>query len=390
VPAAAEEQRDLVAVAQSDHAGGVQAAAPVGVDRGAGQGRLPGSFSHQLEDLDRGVIVVQHVPLRRLPDQLRERRSEVQRDGLHDVPLGRGRQRDSQVPLQAFEAVERQSAAVLQQPDHAAGRGIVLRLAGLLGRIRGEDPAAQMAAQLLQPVDLRRQRRLPGDPHEHARGLLVDGPLAAGGTRVAGGERWVRNVDPRGTPVSLGAVAAVTLRGRRLRNVGSHLAGGRLGPGRGVRRPSDLGRPGPRPHHGFGLLRARPEEQLAEPADRGVLVLHQLGHVRVRLEDGADQRGVLLVERSLGAAEDFLQSVAVHFDELQRVSHPAATGQAEERLRRPSPWAGVASHPGSSGAIRRRSCKSPSGLGQAGGPTGRQSAAAPVRVGSPAESRTAS
>jgi hypothetical protein len=73
------------------------------------------------------------------------------------------------------------------------------------------------------------------------------------------------------------------------------------------------------------LFRARSEEQLAEPADRGVLVLHQLGHVSVRLEDGAHERGVLLVERLLGAAEDFLQSVAVHFDKLQRVSHPATT-----------------------------------------------------------------
>ena len=50
-------------------------------------------------------------------------------------------------------------------------------VAGLFGRGRGEDLAAQMAAQLLQLVDRRRQRRLPGDPHQHARGLLVDGPL---------------------------------------------------------------------------------------------------------------------------------------------------------------------------------------------------------------------
>ena len=130
VPAAAEEQRDPVAVAQGDHARGVQAPCARrrrSVFRGTGQGLLPAAFPHQLQDLDRGVIVVQHLPLRRLPDQLVERRSEARRDRLHDVPLGRGRQRDPQVPLQAFEAVERQSAAVLQQPDHAAGRGVVLR-----------------------------------------------------------------------------------------------------------------------------------------------------------------------------------------------------------------------------------------------------------------------
>ena len=50
----------------------------------------------------------------------------------------------------------------------------------------------------------------------------------------------------------------------------------------------------------------------------------------------------------------------------------------------------MASHPGSSGASPPRFCKSRSEPGQAGGPTGRQSAAAPVRVGSPAESKTAS
>ena len=108
-------------------------------------------------------------------------------------------------------------------------------VARLCGRGRGEDLAAQVAAQLLQLVDRRRQRRLPGDPHQHARGLLVDGALTAGGTRVAGGERRVRHVDPLGTPVSLGAVAPVTLGGRRrVRFVGVPVAGSRLGPGRGV------------------------------------------------------------------------------------------------------------------------------------------------------------
>ena len=52
VPAAAEEQRDPVAVAQRDHARGVQAPAPVGslALRGIGPGLLPGSFPHQLQD----------------------------------------------------------------------------------------------------------------------------------------------------------------------------------------------------------------------------------------------------------------------------------------------------------------------------------------------------
>ena len=100
------------------------------------------SLSHQFENLDRGVIVVEHVALRRLPDQLIKRRLEVCRDGLHDVPLGRGRQRNVEVPLQAIEAVERKPTAVFQEPDHAAGRGIVFLVAGLLGRGRGKHLAA--------------------------------------------------------------------------------------------------------------------------------------------------------------------------------------------------------------------------------------------------------
>ena len=96
VPAAAEEQRDPVAVAQGDHARGEQTLALVGValSIGIGQGLLPAAFAHQFQDLDRRVVVVQHLPLRRLPDQLVKRRSEVRRHRLHDVPLRRGRQRN--------------------------------------------------------------------------------------------------------------------------------------------------------------------------------------------------------------------------------------------------------------------------------------------------------
>ena len=50
---------------------------------------------------------------------------------MHDVPLRRGRQGNVQIPLQAFQAVERQSAAVLQQRDHARGRRVVLLVARL-------------------------------------------------------------------------------------------------------------------------------------------------------------------------------------------------------------------------------------------------------------------
>ena len=52
--------------------------------------------------------------------------------------------------------------------------------------------------------------------------------------------------------------------------------------------------------------------------------------------------------------------------------------------------AGATTYPGPSETSSPRSCKSPSSPGQVRGPTDRQSAAAPVRVGLPAESKTAS
>src|SRR5262249_39214838 len=81
-------------------------------------------------------------------------------------------------------------------------------------------------------------------------------------------------------------------------------------------------------------------------ADRRLLILHQVGQVDVRLEDRAHQREVLLLERGLDAAEDFLQARAVHFDELRRGSHAAASGR-EGRLHRPFPWGrgGIATRP---------------------------------------------
>ncbi len=78
----------------------------------------------------------------------------------------------------------------------------------------GKHLAAQVATQFLQLVNLRRQRRLPGNPHQQARCLFVDRAVTAGGTRVAGAERRVRNVDPRGATIRISAVAPVTFRDR--------------------------------------------------------------------------------------------------------------------------------------------------------------------------------
>src|SRR5262249_11064567 len=113
------------------------------------QERWPATLAHQLQDLDRGVVVVQHFALGRLPDQLVEGRRQLGRDRLHAVPLRRGRQRNLQIPLQALQAIERYPAAVFQEGDHAAGRGRVLALARLGRRRRREHLAAEVATQLL-------------------------------------------------------------------------------------------------------------------------------------------------------------------------------------------------------------------------------------------------
>jgi hypothetical protein len=140
----------------------------------------------------------------------------------------------------------------------------------------------------------------------------------------------VPDLDPLTTPVRRGAVAPVTLRGRRdARLVRSHtalVADGEPAIGHVGTPRAGVGLLRPLTHHRSGLLRTASEQQPPQTAKRSVLVLDQVGHVGVRLEDPANQRAVLLVERLLGAAEDVLRSVAVRVDELRRVSHPAATG----------------------------------------------------------------
>ena len=54
--------------------------------------RRLGTLAHQFQNLDGRVVVVNHVALGRLPDQLLEDRFGVFGLGVNDVPLGRGRQ----------------------------------------------------------------------------------------------------------------------------------------------------------------------------------------------------------------------------------------------------------------------------------------------------------
>ena len=202
VPAAAEEQGHPVAVAQRNHARGKQARPLVGVvafSLGIGQGLVPAAWpiSSRILTVVSSLCSTSPCAACRISSSKAGARSAATACTMsHWVEAGSG------IPRSPCRPSRRLNGNPLPYFNRAIMLPAVASyfvLARLGGRCRGEDLAAQMAAQLLQLVDRRRQRRLPGDPHQHARGLLVDGALAAGGTRVAGSQRRVRHVDPLGT-----------------------------------------------------------------------------------------------------------------------------------------------------------------------------------------------
>jgi hypothetical protein len=79
-------------------------------------------------------------------------------DRMHDVPLGRGRQRNFQMPLETIAAIEWLSAAVFHEPDHATGRGIVLRLPTSSGAATGRRRSPVVALPAIGFATQRRPR----------------------------------------------------------------------------------------------------------------------------------------------------------------------------------------------------------------------------------------
>ncbi len=126
------------------------------------------------------------------------------RHWAHDLPLRRRRQGDAQAPLQPFEAIERKSAPVLQQRDHAGRFGVILVRSHARRRLGREHLAAQVAAQLLQFVHRGPQGRLTLDPHKVTRfGSLVHRALFAVRAGIPRLERLVRHADLLGARHSL-------------------------------------------------------------------------------------------------------------------------------------------------------------------------------------------
>ena len=95
--ASGEVQRDLPALAGGHDAAGEHARAFVR------------RLALQPQHAHAGVVVVHHLALRRLPDQLIPRRFDQLRGFLDDLPLRRRRQRNPQLTFQLFQPVERQS-----------------------------------------------------------------------------------------------------------------------------------------------------------------------------------------------------------------------------------------------------------------------------------------
>ena len=126
-------------------------------------------LADRLQDLRRGIVVVQHLALSRLPDQLLPGRFDHFRRFLHHLPLRRCRQRDPQALLQLLEPMERHPGPVPQQPDHARRGFIPLARPHPLGGLGREHLAAEVASPTFQFVDSSLQRRLSRDANQDCR-----------------------------------------------------------------------------------------------------------------------------------------------------------------------------------------------------------------------------
>ena len=118
-----------------------------------GKVRVAGRIPVQGQHAHRGVVVMHHIALGCLADQLIHRRLDPDRGFLYDLALGRYRQWDAQILLQAFQAIPGEPAAVAQQGYHAGGRLIVLLLADPFRRRGRKHIPAQITPELCTAAD---------------------------------------------------------------------------------------------------------------------------------------------------------------------------------------------------------------------------------------------
>ena len=293
-----------MAIAGGDDARCEHAGARVGLLVGRGRAPLLGG---EREDRHRGVVGVDHLALRRVPQQLVPGGHELRQGVAHELPLRGRRQRNPHRPLQGLDAMEREATAVLEQADHRRGRRVVLRVAHAVGRRRGEDLAAQVAPPALARVDGGAERGHARDPHQR-RGLRERIDLARRAPRaaVAAAQRGVDDLHRVGPGVGGGPGAAVA----RARGVGLARAG------LGARAPSAARRAAHRARADdrAGLLGLRAEEQAAQAVERRLLRLQLRGDERERVHRRLQFRVVLRAQRRLGALDDRAQLVEPQLD----------------------------------------------------------------------------
>src|SRR3970040_461975 len=125
------------------------------------------------------------LALGRLANQLPEGRLDHLGRLLNDLPLGRGRQRDPDTSLQLVEPVKRNTAAVFPQRDHTRPGFVILLWPPPRGSLGSKHLAAEVAPELLQFVDGRRQGCLPHDSYQVARRVVVHFALLTFWTAIA-------------------------------------------------------------------------------------------------------------------------------------------------------------------------------------------------------------
>ena len=118
--------------------------------------------------------------LRRILDQLIQRRLERLRGLFDDLPLRSRWQWNPHLRLQLLQPVERRSGAVLELSDHRRGGFIVLIRPHAFWLLRCKDLPTRTATQPLQRVDRSSKRCLADNSHQYLRLFLpVNIALAA-------------------------------------------------------------------------------------------------------------------------------------------------------------------------------------------------------------------
>ena len=180
-----------------------------GVDRLA---PLPGDLGPFQDPHDR-VVVVHHLPLGCLTDQLRLGRGKEARGLEQQLPLGGSWQWDPERELESLDPVHGQARSVTKQAQQSGHAVVILRLAHTSRCRSGGYLAAEVAAPALPFVDTGLERSHAGDPQQDGR-LLHGIDLALGAVRAGLAASWPfeRHRDPRGLGEIRSAVTPMPLR----------------------------------------------------------------------------------------------------------------------------------------------------------------------------------